>query len=92
MFKIEISSRFKKSYKRVKGNIRFKEKNFEEVLGFLEKGAVLPQKYNDHGLKGNMVGHRECHLAPDILLVYKYERDVLVIVLVNIGTHSDLFD
>ncbi len=51
----------------------------------------MDDKYHDHALSGNYVGHRECHIAPDWLLVYYKEKDILVLTLVRTGTHSDLF-
>ena len=62
-----------------------------EVVGLLETGNPLPQKYLDHPLKGNWKGFRECHVAPDWLLVYRYEADTLILVLQRTGSHSDLF-
>lgn len=49
-------------------------------------------KYKVYHLNGNRIGHRECHIQSDWLLVYRYEDDVLVLTLARIGTHSDLFD
>lgn len=51
----------------------------------------LPEKCRDHALTGNWEGHRECHIQPDWLLVYRIEEDVLVLTLARTGTHSDLF-
>ncbi|HBK53325.1 MAG TPA: type II toxin-antitoxin system mRNA interferase toxin, RelE/StbE family, partial [Syntrophomonas wolfei] len=51
----------------------------------------LPQKYLDHPLTGNYAGHRECHITPDWLLIYKIEKDILILSLTRTGTHSDLF-
>jgi len=45
----------------------------------------------DHDLSGDWVGHRECHILPDWLLIYRIEDDVLVLTLARTGTHSDLF-
>ena len=42
-------------------------------------------------LTGNWVGHRECHVLPDWLLIYRIEDEVLVLTLSRTGTHSDLF-
>lgn len=50
----------------------------------------LPEKHHDHELKGNWVGFRECHVKPDLLLIYEKTDDV-VIQLVRLGTHSELF-
>ncbi len=48
-------------------------------------------KYKDHALKGDYKGHRECHISPDWLLIYKIYEDVLILTLVETGSHSDLF-
>ena len=57
----------------------------------LANGETLPEKYHDHSLSGNWIGHRECHIQPDWLLVYYFEDDILVLTLARTGTHSDLF-
>jgi len=61
------------------------------VVDILQAGESLPEKYRDHALTGNFVGHRECHIAPDWLLVYKIENDILILTLTRTGTHADLF-
>ena len=63
----------------------------EEVITILSVGEKLPDKNKDHALTGNWVGHRECHILPDWLLVYCIEDEVLVLTLTRTGTHSDLF-
>ncbi|MBI3589662.1 MAG: type II toxin-antitoxin system YafQ family toxin, partial [Candidatus Liptonbacteria bacterium] len=50
---------------------------------------VLPDKYQDHQLKGDLVEFRECHIAPNILLIYKIDNNYLR--LNNLGSHSELF-
>lgn len=92
MYKIRYSFRFKKSYKRVSNNVRFKEETYTHVVGCLVSKKELEPKYRNHKLKGDMEGVWECHLAPDILLMYTYIESELVLMMVNIGTHSDLFD
>ena len=57
----------------------------------LANGEVLAPKPKDHPLSGDWVGHREYHIQPDWLLVYRYDNDVLVLTLSRTGTHSDLF-
>ena len=52
----------------------------------------LPEKNRDHELGGDWVGHRECRIQPDWLLIYRIEDDVLVLTLARTGTHSDLFE
>ena len=63
----------------------------ENVIALLSMGELLPEKNKDHALTGNWVGHRECHILPDWLLIYRIEDDVLVLTLARTGTHSDLF-
>lgn len=54
-------------------------------------GIPLEAKYEDHPLKGEWTGFRECHIQPDWLLIYLIEDDVLTLTLVDTGTHADLF-
>jgi mRNA interferase YafQ len=55
----------------------------------LAENGHLPPQYRDHPLTGNWAGHRDCHIAPDWLLLYKIDKENLV--LERTGTHSDLF-
>ncbi len=57
----------------------------------LANGKVLDKKYKDHKLSGDYIGYRECHVQNDILLVYSIEGEVLVLYLLDIGSHSELF-
>ena len=68
-----------------------KIKLLEDVIAALAMGETLPEKNKDHALTGNWVGHRECHIQPNWLLVYRIEDDVLVLTLSRTGTHSALF-
>ena len=54
-------------------------------------GETLPEKYCDHSLTGEYAGYRECHILPDWLLIYRIEKDLLILGLTRTGTHSDLF-
>ena len=90
MLKIRYSSRFKKDYKAIVGR-GYNVNLLEEVLNLLIQEKVLPKVYLDHSLSGNYSGHRECHIAPDWLLIYKIEKDILILSLTRTGTHSDLF-
>jgi mRNA interferase YafQ len=60
-----------------------------ELILLLAEGSPLAPRCNDHPLTGEWKHHRECHLEPDWLLIYKIEGDDLY--LVRTGTHSDLF-
>ena len=63
----------------------------DDIIRTLSRGEDLPKKNKDHAMTGNWVGHRECHIQPNWILVYRIEDDVLVLTLVRTGTHSDLF-
>lgn len=63
----------------------------DAVVSSVAVGEELPATNDDHSLKGNWVGYRECHITPDWILIYKIEDDILVLTLTRTGTHSDLF-
>ena len=90
MLKIRYSAKFKKDYKIIikRG---YDIKLFENLLELLIKGKPLPKKHLDHTLTGKYTGHRECHITPDWLLIYKIENDILTLTLTRTGTHSDLY-
>jgi len=87
-FQLARANGFKRSFKKIKLTDD-EETNYIEVVYNLLNGEPLEAKYKDHQLKGNMREFRECHIKPDLLLVYKIENDVLE--LVDIGSHSELF-
>lgn len=89
-YTIKHTSQFKKDYKLAKKR-HLNVELLKDVVTKLADGEMLPEKYKDHSLSGKWSGHRECHLTPDWLLIYRYEEDVLVLTLVRTGTHSDLF-
>ncbi|MGA2896709.1 MAG: type II toxin-antitoxin system YafQ family toxin [Acidobacteriaceae bacterium] len=64
-------------------------KKLEAVILLLANQSGLPANLRDHFLSGEWANHRECHIAPDWLLIYKIQADELF--LVRTGTHSDLF-
>lgn len=62
-----------------------------EVIDQLSEGKVLPPKYKDHQLFGEYEGKRECHIEPDFLLIYQINKQEIILYLVRVGTHSELF-
>jgi len=62
------------------------------VIEALANDEPLPERCRPHMLSGNWVGHWECHIRSDWLLIYKLTDEVMVLTLVRTGTHSDLFD
>lgn len=62
-----------------------------DVIKRLAMGEPLPEKNRYHILSGEYLGCRECHIAPDWLLIYEVDGDELILYLTRTGTHSDLF-
>ena len=84
------TARFKKDYKQaMKRHLNINL--LDDIIRALSRGETLPEKNKDHELTGDWVGHRECHIQADWLLIYRVEDDVLVLTLTRTGTHSDLF-
>lgn len=67
------------------------KKKIEQTIDVLAKGQKLPLGYKDHSLNGELSKYRECHVQSDLLLIYKIEKENLILVLVDIGSHSQLF-
>lgn len=89
MLSVRITVRFRKSLKRVSRSGSFDRIKLEKIVQKLSHEEGLGKSCQDHSLTGDMAEYRECHIAFDLLLVYKTEADSLV--LVNIGSHSELF-
>lgn len=82
------TTQFKKDYNlAIKRNLNIDL--LDKIIRTLSRGEALPEKNKDHALTGDWVGHRECHIQPDWLLVYRIEDDILVLTLARTGTHSD---
>lgn len=89
-YELEITNKFKKD---LKAAIKrgYDLRLLQTVVDLLCSGESLPAVYKDHNLSGNWVQHRECHITSDWILIYKIEKDILVLTLTRTGTHSDLF-
>ena len=89
-YSIERTAQFKRDFKLAeKQGLDMNE--LAKVITTLANGETLPEKYRDHELQGNYKGHRECHIEPDWLLIYKISKNILVLSLVRTGSHSRLF-
>ena len=66
-------------------------KDLSDVTDLLQEGKALPEKCRDHVLTGNYKGYRECHINPDWLLLWEQHDDQLVLLMLNTGTHSDIY-
>lgn len=90
MYSIIYTGQFKKSLKRcVKRGLNIKV--FTDTLDLLQATGTLPPEYKAHRLIGDYAGCWECHMQPDWLLVWRQNDQELELVLIDTGTHSDLF-
>jgi mRNA interferase YafQ len=87
---LKVVSQFKTDLKKYRHNDVVLDE-FERVVEFLRKQDKLPEKYLDHSLAGQYKGMRECHLKPDTLLIYFIDKELNVLYLERIGSHSELF-
>ncbi len=89
---IERSSAFKRDYKReAKGQHRSTlDDDLVPVLKALALDQRLEPRYRDHDLSGDWAGYRECHIKPDLLLIYR-KSDSDLLRLARLGSHSELF-
>ena len=62
-----------------------------KIIDKLSEGEKLDPKYKDHKLSGQFEGKRECHIEPDFLLIYQINDTEVVLYLVRVGSHSELF-
>ena len=85
-YSIHMQSSFKKALKKIAHDQK-KKSLLAETVKLLGNGETLHERY----LTGNFVNHRECHILPDFLLIYRYFNEILVLELCHIGTHSELF-
>ena len=90
MYQIKTTREFEKDVKRcVKRGLPLED--LRTVMKLLERDGVLPEQYKPHKLTGNRRGQWECHIKPNWLLIWEQYDMELVLVMINTGTHSDLF-
>lgn len=90
MYAIRPTSKFQKDVKRMQKR-GLKMELLTQVIKLLAAGESLPAKNKDHALSGVFAGCRECHIAPDWLLIYEIDGESLILYLTRTGSHSDLF-
>ena len=90
-YEIKNTTQFKKDYKLARRR-GLNMDLLKDVVTRLANGEPLDPRHKDHPLSGEWSGHRECHIQPDWLLIYRYENDILVLALTRTATHSDLFN
>ena len=89
---IKWSSEFKKDYRRIQATPHHRDIDIllESAVSLLVNDQPLPTTFRDHPLIGDWHGYRECHLKPDLLLIYK-TSEAGVLRLARLGSHAELF-
>ncbi len=90
MLKIVYTTQFKKDYKKL-NKTGYDLTKINHVINLLANNEKLSDKYKDHKLQGKFSQYRECHIEPDLLLVYRIENNNLILILYRTGSHSELF-
>ena len=91
MLDVRYSAQFKKDFKLAKKR-GLPLQELKEVIETLAREKNLDEKYADHPLKGKYASFRECHIRLDWLLIYRINREELVLTAQRTGNHSDLLE
>ncbi len=94
MYTLVLAKGYVRSYRKLRysGNFTIKAKeDLEFAINTLLLGNKLPLEYRDHQLSGELKGYRDCHIKGNLLLIYQIRSKELILILANIGTHSELF-
>lgn len=87
--KLKVENSFKGDIKKIYKQGIITQDEIESVVESLLCQIPLAPKYQDHKLTGDLKAYKECHIKPNLLLVYKIIKDELH--LVRLGLHSELF-
>jgi mRNA interferase YafQ len=89
---ISFTARFKKDFKRVQKSQPADplEAELQPIIDMLLEDVALPPKNRDHALRGEWNGFRECHIRPDLVLIYR-KCEPQMLELDRLGSHSELF-
>lgn len=88
---VKRTAQFKRDFKRAKRGVHAShlDETLLEALELLAADAPLPERYVDHQMKGQFKDCRDCHLRPDLVLIYR-KRDSDILELVRLGSHAQL--
>jgi mRNA interferase YafQ len=91
MYQIIYSQKYQKAFRKIQRAGKYDLSKLEIVLQILQSGKVLPPQYQNHYLRGKLQEYEECHIYDDLLLIYKRDKKLLLLLLLDLGTHSQLF-
>jgi len=86
---IRFTARFHRDYKRVQKGFPSLQSALQPIIDMLATDVALPFKNRDHALKGEWIGFRDCHVRPDLVLLYR-KFDPQLLELSRLGSHSEL--
>lgn len=89
MYRLEYSTQFKKDFKKITKMPILDIIEIGNIISQLQRGETLAPHNTDHALTGNWIGFRDCHIKPDLVLIYRIFENQLQ--LARLGSHSDLF-
>lgn len=87
-YEVKFSKKFKRGFKKL--DIKSQDLVLD-TLALLSNGETLEPRYKNHKLKGEYEGCEECHIKPDLLLIYQKHDDILLLICLAVGSHSELF-
>ena len=90
IYESKTTRQFKKDIKKAQRQGKDLSRLFY-VIDILKNGEKLPDNFLDHRLRGFKYEFRECHIEPDFLLVYEFKNEYLILKLIRLGSHSELF-
>ena len=93
MYKIFYTGQFKKDLKLVKKRSVNEFESLRQMVKVIETGghSAIPAKHRPHILRGNFAQHWECHVLPDLLIIWLQNNSEKSVILIRAGSHTDLF-
>ncbi len=87
--KVEFRTQFRRDVKRLEKQHKIMIQLFT-AIDWISNRDPLPDRFRDHALTGNWINHRECHIGPDWLLIYRIDNEKLILICVRTGSHAEL--
>ena len=86
-YEVILSNSCKKSVKKLNDSDKYA---FFTLVEKIANDEILEPKYRDHSLKGKYLGYKDCHIKPDLVLIYRKDKEKLMLYCLNVGSHSEL--